>query len=631
MDGRPSGLTSLDQLPASMIQNIEVITNPSAKFDPDGMSGIINITLKRKDAKGYNGQLSVGAGTGNRSNAGINLNIRREKFNFTINYDFRHFGMNGTTETRNQQMYVPENIDSTSLQNNSSERQGSFHNIKLGTDWYINAKNTFSISGLFNKRKMEASDTSLNDYFSDPRYLTLYDRKRLGSSSNSGNNGYEFTASYKKTFDKKGEELTFDGFASVSDGNTDNTSLQNNMMLHPTPPMQNITTLANTQNKNSTYTLQSDYTLPISNGKFEAGIKGTFKNTDIDYLNQNLNYQTMSYDKVIGLSNHYVYDENYYAAYASLAKGIGKFKYQLGLRLERAHTESKVVNENRKFAKDYTDYFPTVHLQYQFSEANTLQLNYTKRINRPNTRVLNPAINNSDSLNISYGNPNLNPEYAHSFELGHSISFGKTSLTSTLFYRATDSLITRVTLREGNSKISTYQNLNSSTASGIEFVLNQDLTKWWKISANYSYFKSTLKGKAVLGPKESNSWTAKATSNMNLPLGIDFQLSFNYRSPVVSAGVGGRNSGGGGVGKTTEIYWLDAGMKRDFLKNKLSLTVRVSDLLRSQINKSYTYSDNFNAYSERRTNSRMLFVGLTYKINDFKRTRERQQEEMEEN
>ena len=620
VDGRPSGLTSLDQMPASMIDRVEIVTNPSARYDPDGMSGIINIVTKHKKEAGYYGMILANVGTGGKYNASLNLGYNVKKFNIYTNLDFRRNAMK-TYYSSYRELY--EN-DTTYYydQFSESKRVGYFGNIKLGADYFINDKNTLSVYGEYNIRRFNPKDSS--DYFNyDYNNLLTNYYNRLNNTTGS-HGGYELGLDYKKTFNKKTQELSVSLFFSNSPSTNITQMTTNYFNPDITPSGTPALVQKNfSDNFNRRFYGQADYVHPMDKwGRIETGYKFQFRLNNQDYkaFIQNDTSGNWRYNNIS--SNEFNYTEQLHSAYLIYANNIKKFKFQLGLRAEEAISISEQKTMDSTYKNSYFNLFPTVHLKYEFTDQHAIQISYSRRVNRPRSSSLNPFINNTDPMNLSAGNPYLKPEFTNSFELGHLISFKETSFNTTLFYRETDNMVTRVlNVLDSGVTYSTYENLDKGSSFGLELIYTQGIFKWWKVNANFSVFGTKYYGESsTAGFNDIHaSWTAKLNSSMSFWKSFDIQLGFNYRSAQVTAqsrgdfrmGVGGSDM----QGKQLANYNFDIGLKKDFFKKSLTLTLRLSDIFKT--NKSETITEATDYYSDvkRWSDSRVLYFGVSYKIN----------------
>jgi len=618
IDGRPSGLTSLDQMPASMIEKVEIVTNPSARYDPDGMSGIINIVTKRKKEAGYYGMISANVGTGGKYTGSLNFGYNVKKFNIYTNLDGRIFGMKSYTNSYRE---VYQN-DSTYYykQLSESKRQGKFGNIKLGADYFINSKNTLSVYGEYNIRRYNPDN--FTEYYNldyDSLLTSYYNRQNNMAGSHGG---YELGLDYKMTFNKKGRELTASFFYSntPSDDETNITTTYYNTDMTPSSEpawvQRNIS-----DEKNIRLYGQVDYVHQMDKwGRIETGYKYQYRSNYEDYQSF---YQDsagiLQYDSMP--SNIFENTQQLHSAYLIYANNIKKFKFQLGLRYENAITVSDQQTMDSTYKSDYFNLFPTIHLKYEFTDRHAIQISYSRRVNRPRSGNLNPFIDYSDPMNLSAGNPYLKPEFTNSFELGHLISFKETSFNTTLFYRETNNMITRVlNILDSGMTFTSYQNLDKGSSFGLEFIYTQGIFKWWKINANFSLFgtkyygESTIEGFNAIHP----SWTTKINSSMTFWKSFDVQLGFNYNSSQITAQSRGWGPGGMGgsdaQGKRLANYNFDIGLKKDFFKNALTFTLRLSDVFNTRKSEVITYATDYYSDFNRWSDSRVLFFGVSYKF-----------------
>ncbi|RPH32645.1 MAG: TonB-dependent receptor [Bacteroidales bacterium] len=627
IDGRPSQITSLEELPANLIQSVELITNPSVRYDPDGLSGILNIVMVKKKTPGYHGMVSVNAGTGNKYSGTVNMNIRQGKLNYFGNIDFRKFASYGSGIT-NRQTFL---TDTTKYLNQTSkdDRDGIMYNFRGGIDFFINPKNTLSFVASTSIRNFAGSENSNNIKYSIPDTIKYIGNEDNNSNSDSKSSGSEFALNYKKTFEKAGQEFTSDLYFSNSDRNSDEGLIM-------TDNLAAASIFKNTTNdsKNWSITFQSDLVKPIGNGgRLETGIKGIIRKSDGKYI---LNERDLITDPWLinaDVSNHFILTDQIYAGYAIYSNTIGAFSYQGGIRVEDQLKKADQRTTDSVVNASFFNIFPSAHIKWDINKTNALQLSYSKRVNRPSSRDLNPFKDIEDPLNVSYGNPYLEPEFTDAYEIGHSLNLGKTSITSALFYRYRTNLISRKTdpISENNDTLMTKPfNLNGGSTLGAEFIVNQKITNWWRVNGNFSYFQAKIIDKSVdVSKSESNSWTAKATSSFSIGKNLEIQLNGNYRSPVIT-GIGGGGHGGGrggSQGKTKEMYSVDLGLRYMVMNKKGTITLRVSDIFNSRIGKTDSWGTGYTTYSENRHESQIIFVGFSYRINDYKQRRDSRMED----
>lgn len=611
VDGKPSGLTGmsrsaiLEQIPASAIESIEIITNPSAKYDPDGMSGIINIVLKKKKEKGYHGVITLNAGTGDKYNGSLSFNYSKNKLNIFSSFDARQNNSTGSSD-----FYRELNFNDTLSyvnQLSKSMRKGFSYNVKFGFDYSINDKNSLTVSALYGKssRDRDNTETSLaTDYlhnFSN-YYETVNNEAEDGTS-------IDYMFNYKKTFAKKGRSITVDAVYSTGNDREDNLQkLQYyNQDLSPANATPDLTRIAN-DDKDNNFNIQMDYSNAISKtSKYEIGAKSSIKKIDNDYKYNQFSYTITDWNLNTDISNRFLYDENINAMYGTYSNTINLFEFQAGLRFEKAFTEATQKTTDTSFTKNYFSIFPTMHLNYKLKNDNSLQLSYSRRVNRPSYQMLNPFVDISDPLMRHYGNPDLDPEYIDSYELGHLKYWDKFSVNSSVFYRQINNIIQRyATIDSLGIQNVTSMNLSKGLSYGFEFVVQSDITKWWKLNVSYSYFKTEVQGSPD-GTELTNSnysWTAKLNSNMTVMKNLDIQITGNYRAPMVQL-----------QGTMQAMYSADIAMKKDILKNKASISFRLSDIFNTQQFNMHRTGTNFIIDMKRKRESRVAYIGFTYKIN----------------
>lgn len=630
VDGRPSQINSLEELPANLVQSVELITNPSVRYDPDGLSGILNIVLVKKKTPGYHGMVSVNAGTGNKYSGTVNMNIRQGKLNYFGNIDFRKFASYGSGIT-NRQTFI---IDTTKYLNQTSkdDRDGTMYNFRGGIDFFINPKNTLSFVASTSIRNFTGSENSNNIKYSTPDAIKYIGNEDNNSNSDSKSSGNEFALNYKKTFEKAGQEFTSDLYFSNGDRNSDEGLIM-------TDNLAAASIFKNTTNdsKNWSITFQSDLVKPIGNGgRFETGIKGIIRKSDGNYILNERDLISETWSINADVSNHFILTDQIYAGYAIYSNTIGAFSYQGGIRIEDQLKKADQRTTDSVVNASFFNIFPSAHIKWDINKTNALQISYSKRVNRPSSRDLNPFKDIEDPLNVSYGNPYLEPEFTDAYEIGHSLNLGKTNINSTLFYRYRTNLISRKTTRLNNSDtlVTVPLNLNGGSTLGVEFIVNQKITNWWRVNGNFSYFKAKLIDKSIKeSASESTSWTAKATSSFSIGKNLEIQLNGNYRSPVIT-GIGGGGhgpmggGGGGSQGKTKEMYSVDLGLRYMVMNKKGTITLRVSDIFNSRIGKTNSWGTGYTTYSESRHESQIIFLGFSYRINDYKQRRDTKMDEM---
>lgn len=642
VDGKPTHLT-LDQIPAHLIQSIEVITNPSARLEPDGESGILNVVLKKRKESGFNGMVSLRGSMElfrNKPKLGsysgsLNFNYSYDKINFFFSYDFRgHNHYNGGTTDRRSWF----GTDTTRLfQENYGKFGGYNHNLRTGIDWSINAKNTLSFTFSYNNnRNSSFSELGVEDDSVRMDELLPYEKYFQKSGDLGKRNNYSGTISYKKTFEKKGQELTADIYYTHNDRNSTDSTFQD--FEFPTDHLD-ITQRSTTVDRNTNASAQVDFVTPVGQkGRIETGYKVSYRSVGEDYR-----YYEGDDSTEVALdpsrSNHFVFTEWINAAYFIYSTSFwDKLKLQAGVRGEIANTTSDLKSAGEIHKRNYYNLFPTLHVRYDITKEHSLQVSYSRRVSRPNIWQLNPFLNVSDRQNYRCGNPDLQPEFVNSVELGYLMTIKKSSLSATLYYRHRNNIISRYTEilqdtlegEEHTYTLTTYRNLKSSQNFGIELVYGQQLWKFWRISLSGSFYRLIINSEENIDDYLARDWTWRVRLNQtfNLPKDWQIQLNFRYRAPSITTGSMGWGSGGVGQGKQSGNYGLDLGVKKSFLNKALVVSLNIRNLVNSYRNKieTYSYRENYgyHAYSVRERGRLNISLSVSYKINNYKKRIEKQ-------
>jgi ferric enterobactin receptor len=630
VDGRPTTLT-LDQIPADAIESVEVMTNPSAKYDASGgNAGILNIILKKNKKSGYNGNVSLGVDKRGGINGGAGLNIRQDKFNFTLNAFTNQMKNRGTGET-----HMEDLLSNPTLlvdQYTNSRNAGGFMFGKAGLDYFATDRSTFSVGiirvrGSFKPTENMVSDSS----FSNGDYKSYSERY---SNTSRLFNATGFSAGYKYIFPRQGEELTadinvFQG-KSEYDQNYDTYIYDAKGGLSQGEQHQQI--LGDGTNRFTT--IQTDYIRPLKkDGKIEAGLRAQLRgltNNQSNYYMDN----SGQFIKVPSSTTNYKNHDNVYAAYLTYSGKIKSFGYKFGLRAERSDYEGEMTETGEVFSNKYPiSLFPSVFLSQKLKNNQELQMNFTRRINRPFFLQMMPFIDSSNQLNWTQGNPALKPEFTSSIEAAYLKSYkGNNTFLASVYYKYTTGLITTIldtiSLSNGSTHpVTTYTNANSSYMAGLELTSQNQFTKWWDINTNLNIYNSKINSEEqAINSEAMWSWFAKFNSNFKLPKNYTIQFSGTYQSktntPVNTGGGGfgpppGMGGGGGATaqGYIKANYGFDIAFKKSFLKNNAgSVTASVSDIFSTRQTHQFTYSEFYNRESIRWPDSPMFRVTFNYKF-----------------
>ena len=632
VDGRPTTLT-LDQIPADAIQSVEVITNPSAKFDASGgNAGILNIVLKKNKQSGYNGNIMAGVDSRGGINAGGSFNLRQNKFNFSASVMMNQ-RKNKTTGSTNRLNYgdTLTNV----FQNNLNRTKGAFMFGKLGVDYYVTNRATISVGaikvhGEFNPG--ETIDITTDSLFNAGLKRSMYSQRLSSGTRTFDANGLQL--GYVYNFPKQGEQLTAD--ANYFSGKNSNNSLYTTNYYSAGvingSQLQRITG----DGGNKFVTIQTDYINPITSvTKLEAGLRGQLRTTS----NNNESYMGRSSNemaKIAASTSNYKNNDNVYAAYVSVKSSIKNFGYQVGVRAESSEYQGELTNTGDKFSNKYPiSLFPSLFLSQKLNNKQELQFSFTRRINRPNFFQLIPMIDYSDSLNITRGNPNLRPEFTSSFEMSYSKTFkGNNNILGSVYYKRSTDLITRFLTKDINpftakeDVINTYVNANSSYSYGAELTSVNYLTKIWDVTTNVNLYKSKINTDNITGTSQDAmlSWFGKINNNFKLPKNFAIQLSGEYQSKTnlpVNNNQGGFGGGGGPFGQAQSSaqgyirpFWgMDIAVRKSFLKNNAAtIGLTFSDMFRSRKQDQHSESIYFAQDYNRLNNPQMLRLNFTYRF-----------------
>lgn len=642
VDGRPTNLT-LEQIPADAIESVEIITNPSAKFDASGgTAGILNVVLKKNKRVGYSGSTRFNVDTRGRIGLGGDINMRMDKVNFFLNANMnqRKSISTGTTDRTT----LIGNPNTFMHQDDRSVSKGRFLFLRGGFDFFLDNRNTLSIAGNLGQGRFTPFAES--DFYIDSLYPVVSSsyNERIANTQNQFNHNGAMI-SFKHLFPRQGEEWTFDvNFNSSKNKNlnaisTDYYKVPGNTYLNSFRQQQD----GNGTNQN--IVLQTDYTRPFNEkSKLEAGLRAQFRKVD----NKNNFYVVGSNGSLTLIpeqSVNYNSTDNVFAAYATYSNQVKNFGYQLGLRVESSDYEGNLPDKGQSFEISFpVSLFPSIFLTQKLGKEQDLQLNYSRKINRPNFWQLFPFTDYSDSLNISRGNPNLSPEFTNSLELSYQKTFkNRDNFIASVYYKNTTDLITRYQDRETNQVsgkevlVNTFINASSSYVTGLELVSRNKMTKWWDMTTNLNLFTSKIKLNIPNQPEQDPfaSWFFKLNNTFKLPKNFSLQLSGEYQSKTIlppggsgGGGGGGRGGmfGGGGMfgqasaaqGYVKANYYVDAGLRYEFLKNRqASVSVNINDIFRTRRQNIFSESAFFTQEVFRRRDPQVARVNFSWRFGKF--------------
>ena len=635
INGKESGLSAdnraqiLEQLPAESIERVEVITNPSAKYNPEGTAGIINIVLKKNRKAGYYGSLQAGVDTRGGYNAAGNVNFSSGKFESFVNVGTRVRKSEGEGYTNRQNL--DDNGDPVSylnqLRNDEDTRKPVI--ARMGTTYHATDKDHFSFSGFGLLGRGDETDW-LNYTSNIPGSFTS--SLRTSAEKRKMNIG-NFEIGYKRDFSEK--------------SNLDLSASYNLVNITPESSFLQVSNYAGGTSTSSyqfqenvmkprKWEFQADYVTEFGEqNKIEAGYKGEF----LTSKSKVSTYSGTSEGNAAfneGLYNNFTYDQNVNALYATYSKRINRFGIQLGLRGEHTRTNTNSLGYNQSetdhpaYKDDYFSFYPSAFLSYQLPSNNELQLNYTRRVSRPWGGQLNPFVNLTDSTNISYGNPLLLPQYSNSLELNYIKNWENHTLSASLYYRNTDNVIQRISYRDGDIMKSTFENIAKTQSAGTELILKNNLFRMIDLTSTLNFYYNKLDGFSylpagattpVVGEADEDfSWSARIIANVMLPWGVSLQATGDYNSRELVA-----------QGYRKANHAIDLGLRKSFLDRKLSLTINTRDLLNSRKRETITSGSGFSQESVFARSGRTVGFTLTYNFGNMKGSSKRPDRQEQQN
>ena len=639
VDGRPSSL-KLDQIPADHIASIELITNPSAKYDASGGgSGILNIVLKKNRKAGYNGNIRAGIDSRGRPSLGGDLNIKQNKINF--------FAAGQLFSRKNITTAISKRTDFLNpgtariLQENTPISKGFFAFGRMGIDYLVDNRNTLTLGGNIVRGLFTAED--LLHIFKDtvtPSYTSKESAVRNIFADISFKNAGA-SLSFKHNFAKASKEWTTD--INFNESRNTNTSNYNSHFYDAAGnPKQTASAERATGGGNSKlYTIQTDFVNPLTKtSKLETGLRIAARN----YMSWNDNFVqdpvTKKYILIDVLGVRYNFDDIVYAAYASYSRQLNGFSYQAGLRAESSNYSGNLLTKNQRFSNKYPiSLFPSLFLSKKIDSKQDLQFNYSRKINRPNFFQILPFVDFSDSLNLTVGNPDLLPEFTHLVEFNYANQYKPgNSFLASLYAKYTDNLITRYLYKAPNTNpakpdsviFNSYANASESYTIGLELTAKNKLTKYWELTSNLNLFDVTLNAANLKNALDDQlfSWFIKLNNSFKLPRNYSIQLSGDYQAqtilPVNSGrGITGGMPGGGVFGATQNIaqgyikpiYGADIAVKKEFLKNKTaSLTLQFNDIFKTRRYATHAETNFFIQDNQRQRDPQVLRLNFNWRF-----------------
>lgn len=607
IDGNPSGLIgsspadALRQLPGNLIERVEVITNPSARYDAEGEVGIINIVLKKEKRSGVNGSFDAITGYPANHSLALNLNYRTKHFNiFTstgINYRKGPGGGWNNTEFTGDTTYYFESI-------RTHARGGFGQNFRLGSDFFLSKFNTLTLSGLYNgSRGLNDAFVEYNDFNADRDLLQTITRTEVEEET-------KFTLEgdlrYRKTFAEKDREWTTHVRYYQKEDNELGDLTETN-----TSTTADILQRTTNREDEESFLFQTDYVDPFGKkGKWETGVKASLRTINNDYLVETRPTDGQDWTTFRDFDNQFEYTENIYAAYAMAGNETKRFSYQGGLRLEYTDLKTELFKTGETNPRTFLNLFPSLHLGWKLDTASTLQVSYSRRVSRPGFWNLIPFTGFSDSRVFWSGNPDLNPEFTHSFEAGHLYQKDVGSILSSVYYRHRTDVAQRITAIDSSGFSRMFPvNVGIRKSIGMEANVTYEPIKWFRLTGNVNLFYERQEGQYenIVLDAESYTMNIRSAARFKVSKRTDWQASVNYRAP--------RNRA---QGRTQSMTGVDSGISTKVLKRKGTLSANVRDLFNSRKRRGETFGPNFYQIGEYQWRQRQFTLSFNYRLGETK-------------
>ncbi|MEZ2414128.1 TonB-dependent receptor domain-containing protein [Muriicola sp. E247] len=640
INGKPSALSglspqALQQLPAESIERVEVITNPSARYDAEGTAGILNIILRQSKTAGVNGSVNVFAGYPDNYGTAVSLNLRREKFNIftTTTYRYRDAPGNALFEQEN----FDENGNTVSFQDEirQYQRQDNSFNTNIGFEYFFSE--TSSITNSLVIRKSDGENTVDINFFNFDEVRNPTIRRNRSTVEAEEDDNVQYSVNYKKTFDKEGHEFTMD--YQYSRGDEIENSIIDEIVLGESVALPTEQTINDESQINQL--VQFDYVLPFGKdnmSQFEMGYRGTFNNFNTDFDFGILEDGVLDRDP--DFSNELNYKEYVNAAYMQLGTKVKKFSVLGGLRMEASDIGIELVDTQEVTDKDYVNWFPSLFLGYEFSETEQLTISYSRRLRRPRSRFINPFPSRSSNTNLFQGNPDLDPTFTNAFDLGYLKRWDKITFTTSGYFNRSTGVFQFITQETGDFveienpddpnnpvlvpvQARTPINLATDSRYGMEFTTTYTPKRDWRLTWNLNLFQQQLRGDYTYTnflneeitqnfDADNFTWFTRFSAKIPLPGDIDFQSNIFYRGPRKDA----QNENKG-------ILSTNLAFSKDVIKDKATLSLNVSDVFNSRKRRTETITNTVATYSEFQWRERQITLSFLYRFNQPQNQRNR--------
>ena len=606
LNGKPSGLLKnnsavvLEQIPAHLIERIEVITNPSAKYKPDGTAGIINIVTKKDMLPGFNGSILANASTQQRYNGNISLNYNPGKVNIAALYGYwQNYNPRTFTDFRIIRDGTMNDETLFDLRSTSTAKPSS-HTATLSLDYQPNEKNNLGLSGSWRAMEFPRNSAAITTENNSAGLINDYTTTRNDADNESE---WDISAYAEHQFKKPDHTISLEAQYESND-ELEDTEFTDVFRFPEYPDYNGRTKI---HNKGSGTSVTLDYVNPLEEDmEFEAGYEGEFSTGDLDFFSEYLDQDEQLWKNDIEKTNRFLFNQDIHALYGTLSKSIEALGILAGLRAEQTNIVSNLVNLDSIIPADYFNLFPTLHVTYELGDKHAIGMSYSRRVNRPDPDELNPFPEYVDIRDIEAGNPYLKPEQIHSIELGYQFRSNLISFMPTLYYRYTYDAFSEVTRYINDSTLlTTHENLNTRKSGGLEFIVSWSPSQKFNLNLNNNLFYQTIDASNLgfAGEKNILSANAKLAAYINIFPTTRFQANANYRSGMLTA-----------QGRSLPFYFINLGVRQELFGKKASLTVTVSDIFNTM--KWQNIIDTPFLYQEvvRKRKSRIIYFGFSYRF-----------------
>lgn len=625
INGKPSALSgvndeALRQLPAESIERVEVISNPSSRYDAEGTAGIINIILKKGSAVGFMGSVTASVGNPEAYELGTNLSLRKKDWTFFTNLSYNHRNSPGNMN------FNQENLDNSGKTSGFQDeirkinRLRDGYNLNFGAEYRFNEQSSITNSVVLGSNKgTNTIKTDFSNYNSE-RILTA---KRYRNNTESDDDfRFQYSLNFEHKFNNDGHKLTAD--YQFSSSKEDENAVIKERNLTTNVDLETEQTLG--KEKGTKHLTQIDYVFPFGKDKksqFEAGYRGTIDETDIDFLAGTLD-GTGNLVRNPNFSNHFVYKQSVNALYSQLGTKLGNWNFMGGLRFEHTRVTSLLKNTNENYSKEYSGLFPSLYLGYEFSGEQQVSISYSRRLRRPWSRFINPFVSRSSNTNLFSGNPDLDPTYTNAFDIAYLKKWDKVSLNSSVYYNHSTKVFEMILFETGHFitvnglsipvMLRRPINLSDENRVGAELTANYTPKRNWRFSLNmnfyhykssgsYTYTNYLNKTTTQSFNTEANSWSSRFTAKLPLIYNIDFQMNIMYNAPRKSS--------------QSEIEGnlsANLALSKEILNKKGNISLNVSDVFNSRKMITDTQTARVITHSEMQWRQRQIMLNFTYRF-----------------